>query len=216
LLGGICLPLAAEAQNGYLPDDTQPAAGQIIVLCTVTAQGSSKDCRFEEAITNPTQRLKAGTELGFLDAHPFAISGATPGTDVAVCVRLVVRASYVHPGFDVTGPDEMFRPASGPPITDPIWSVSPHDSWTSPFIPDIAVRRHQGGSATVRCTATLAGGLVNCWVQQESPANFGFGAAAMLILQHARMASLSASGQSVAGRPYIQTFAYGADGTWTP
>jgi hypothetical protein len=128
---------------------------------------------------------------------------------VKVLIRL--RVSRSGKGFAVTAPDGVFRTSSGEAISDPVWVVSPHDRWTDGFIPERAERLHLKGQATIRCVATEAGGLVNCWVQQEAPAGEDFGEASLLILQHARMQPVTASGAPVAGRPYVETFRF--DGT---
>ena len=75
-------------------------------------------------------------------------------------------------------------------------------------MPELAVQFAEKGTATIRCMALGNGALANCWVQDETGADLGFGVAAMLALQHARMAPTTASGQSVAGRPYVQTFVF--------
>ena len=192
------------------PPDAQPGAERIVLLCSVTDQDLSSNCRFLRAIIDRQERLKAGTELGFLDAHPFPIPGAVPGAEVKVLVRL--KVSPGGKGVVVAAPEGVFRASSGEEISDPLWVVSPHDPWTNGFIPEMSARPKQKGHATVRCVATEIGTLVNCWVQEETPAGFGFGEASLLILQHARMQPVSAGGAFVAGRPYVQTCT--VDGTY--
>jgi hypothetical protein len=77
------VPASANAQAG---------AEKVIVVCTVTAQNLSKNCRFDYDIDDEIERMKAGTELGYLDNHPFPIAGVA-GTDVKVLVRLNVSVS---------------------------------------------------------------------------------------------------------------------------
>jgi len=213
-VGLLAFPVAAL--GAALPPDTQADAARIFVVCSVTDQETSKNCRFYAPIDDPSERLKAGTELGFLDTHPFSIPGADPGADVKVLVRLKVSAVAGGKGFDVSAAEAASPSPAGAEIKDPVWVVSPHASWTAGFVPERAFRTNQTGEATVRCEATEAGTLVNCWVRHESPTGFGFGEAALLLLQHARMKPLTASGAPVAGRAYVQTFKYAGQGALSP
>lgn len=197
-----------QAQTRFLPPDTQLGAADVFVLCTVTDRGFSKDCHFSYPIADLTERLKAGTELGYLDAHPFPIPGASPGSEVETLVRLKVSIWRDRKGFDVTAPEGVFPSSSGPEIKNPAWVHSPHQPWAEPFMPERSARSRQKGEATVHCVATATGALVNCWVQQEAPTGWGFGDAALKILQHARLKPLTADGDPVAGRPYIETLTF--------
>jgi hypothetical protein len=210
LIGAAALLISGEARAMAPPPDTQPGAERVVVLCTVTAQGLSSDCRFDWGMHDSVQRLKAGSELGYLDAHPFPIAGADPGAEVRVCVRLQVTPTPDRKGFYVSG---AAAPApSGSEIRDAVWIQSPHDQWVNGFIPELAVRFGESGMAKVSCTATADGALTNCWVREETRPELGFGIAAMFALQHARMAPTTASGQPVAGRPYVQTFVFDGNG----
>lgn len=206
LVGALTLLAGGEARAMTPPPDTHPGAERVVVMCTVTAQGLSSDCRFDWGMKEDAKRLKAGSELGYLDAHPIPIAGAAPGAEVKVCVRLLLTPAPGGKGYYVTGAS---APApSGPPIEDPVWVQSPHDSWIDGFVPELAVRFAQHGSATVSCTATADGALANCWVREDTRPDLGFGIAGMLALQHARMAPTTASGAPVAGRTYVQTFVF--------
>jgi hypothetical protein len=76
------------------------------------------------------------------------------------------------------------------------------------------MRMAQKGTPTVRCTITAVGTLVNCWVQQEILRDFGFGKSSAWILAHARMKPMTAGGQLVAGRPYVETFKFSGRGSF--
>jgi hypothetical protein len=93
-------------------------------------------------------------------------------------------------------------------IKDPVWIDSPRAAWTTDVVEGIAARSHQDGEATARCVVAPSGALGDCWIEKETPPGAGFGEAALIILQHARMKPLSASGVPVAGRGYVQTFTY--------
>jgi hypothetical protein len=206
----VCLALALPAQARPMrpPPDTQPDAANIFVLCAVTEQGVSTNCRFYTAVADPTERLRAGSELGYLDAHPVPIPGAKPGADVKVLARLRVSADAAGKGFVVAAPDGAFPTPVNSQIKDPVWIDSPRAAWTIDLAEGIAARSHQDGEATARCVVAPSGALGDCWIEKEAPAGAGFGEAALIVLQHARMKPLSASGVPVAGRSYVQTFNY--------
>jgi hypothetical protein len=193
---------------GKLPPDTQPGAVRLLLMCTVDDAGLSKLCRFYNPIADEKARRLAGAELGWLDNDPFPISGAAPGTEVKVLVRLRVSAVKGTADFDVSAPPGAFPAASGPEIAAPVWIVSPHEDWTGDFVPDRPARMNQKGEATVRCVATEIGTLANCWLMQETPADFGFGDAVLMLLQLVRMKPDDAGGAPVAGRPFVQTLRY--------
>jgi hypothetical protein len=206
----ICLALAlpAQARPGRAPADTQPDAANIFVLCLVTEAGVSTNCRFYAPVADPIERLRAGTELGYLDAHPFPIPGAKPGANVKVLVRLKVSAAAAGQGFAVAAPDGAFPVPVNSEIKDPVWIDSPRAPWTADLVEGLATRNHQDGEATARCTVAPSGALSDCWIERETPTGIGFGEAALIVLQHARMKPLSASGVPVAGRSYVQRFIY--------
>ena len=206
----VCLALAlpAQARPARAPADTQPDAANVFLLCSVTEGGVSTNCRFYAPVVDPTERLRAGTELGYLDTHPFPIQGAKPGADVKVLVRLKVSADATGNGFVVATPEGALPSPVNSEIKDPVWIDSPRAAWTTDLVEGLAARNQQDGEATARCTVMQSGALGDCWVERESPAGIGFGEAALIVLQHARMKSLSASGVPVAGRSYVQRFIY--------
>ncbi len=190
------------------------ATEKVFVLCTVGELGLSKNCRFAYPIGGDRERLKAGSELSFLDAHPFALIGAGTGSDVNVLVNLSVSEASDGKGFEIAVPTSGLQPSLA--ISDPAWLRSPHDPWTGDFVPDKAARTNQKGLAVVLCIATERGELSDCRILDEEPTGFGFGLGATRVLQDARMKSVSASGVPVAGRPYVQTFRYDGWGATPP
>jgi hypothetical protein len=210
----LALPFPVEAFASGAPPDTQPGAAQVFLMCAVTEAGLSRNCRFYAAVSDPTARLLAGSELGYLDAHPVPIPGARSGAEVKVLVRLTVNPGPDGKGFAIGAPDV---PApTGSEITHPAWIASPNGGWTDALTTGLAMQRNQAGEATVRCTATQAGALANCWIERETPPDLGFGEAALIMLQHARMKSLAGDGAPVAGRGYVQTFHFIARGGYGP
>jgi hypothetical protein len=208
LVACLALALPALARPARAPPDTQPDAANVFVLCSVTEGGVSTNCRFYAPVADPTERLRAGTELGYLDAHPFPIPGAKAGANVKVLARLRVSAGAAGQGFAVAAPEGAFPIPVNSEIKDPVWIDSPRAAWTTDLVDALAARNHQDGEATARCTVAQSGALGDCWIERETPSGIGFGEAALIVLQHARMKPLSASGVPVAGRGYVQRFIY--------
>ena len=89
-------------------------------------------------------------------------------------------------------------PDLGPPtISNPHWLQVPRD--LSRYYPVMALRREMEGSVQLDCLVTVAGQL-QCTVASETPANWGFGAAAIRIAQDYRMAPATRGGVAVEGR----------------
>ncbi|HEY2480637.1 MAG TPA: TonB family protein [Caulobacteraceae bacterium] len=204
----LALALPAGASASGTPPDTQPGAAQVFLMCAVSEAGLSRNCRFYTGTDDPTARRLAGAELGYLDAHPAPLPGARPGGEVKVLVRLNVGAAPDGHGFAIGAP-EVPAPA-GTEIRRPAWIASPHGAWTDDLTAELARRSEHEGDATARCTATAAGTLADCWVEKESPPDLGFGEAALVMLQHARMKPVAGDGAAVAGRAYVQTFHFRA------
>lgn len=65
--------------------------------------------------------------------------------------------------------------------------------------PESALANNISGSATVACTIGASGFLENCSLAAETPANQGFGDAAISLMRHFRYAPTLANGQRSAG-----------------
>jgi len=98
------------------------------------------------------------------------------------------------------GPDKAPAaptPAGPPMVTNPRWLQTPHD--LARYYPARALQAEVEGSATLDC-AVDAGGRLACNVVSETPANWGFGQAAIRISEDYRMAPALRDGQAVAAR----------------
>ncbi|KRA63877.1 energy transducer TonB [Caulobacter sp. Root655] len=118
----------------------------------------------------------------------------------------------VPPPSDVVGsgpPKFTFNPpfAGDPPveptvakvIRSPNWLKKPGASEFSRFYPESAMRREVSGQATLACTVAANGALRDCVVAGETPAEEGFGNAAVKLSKYFRMSPQTENGQPVDG-----------------
>lgn len=90
-------------------------------------------------------------------------------------------------------------PAPAPVIVSPNWLKRPGASEFARFYPDSAQRRGIGGAATLVCQVSAAGLLSSCSVSRETPADEGFGRAALKLAPFFRMSPMTRDGQPVEG-----------------
>lgn len=208
LVGVLTVSLGWVSASGAWQPRRLGGLEMIWVQCAVVDQGLTSNCRFEDYGSVPKADVPRDPVLRYLDDHPVALAGATAGSQVWVMTLLKVDRSPGSKEITIVAPVEASIRPSGAEVDDPVWILSPHNDWINQYMPDRAQRQNQKGIATARCTVTYGGFLINCWVQEEAPHDFGFGESAMLILAHSRMKPIAANGQPVGGRPYVKTFKF--------
>jgi protein TonB len=106
-----------------------------------------------------------------------------------------------------SGPPTFDPPFIGDPptrpqpkvVTRPNWLKKPGASEFSRFYPESAMRRGVGGMATLNCTVAANGTIQACSVADETPAEEGFGKAAIKLSKFFKMSPQMENGQAVDG-----------------
>ncbi len=118
-----------------------------------------------------------------LDTSQASDQAAAPAANVAISNQPGASA----PAFD-----------PGPPtISNPHWLQTPRD--LARYYPRMALRRDIEGEVQLDCLVTTTGAL-QCAIASETPASWGFGAAAIRIAQDYRMAPAMRDGAPVEAR----------------
>jgi protein TonB len=102
--------------------------------------------------------------------------------------------------------EEPKPPAPPPPepprpsvITQPDWLRRPSAEDMAKYYPDRATRMNIEGKATLSCTVNARGTLDSCSVTEETPAEAGFGDAAIKLSKLFKMRPMTRDGQPVDG-----------------
>lgn len=185
--------MSYAARTVSLSVSTALWAGLLVALATVGPQVATIIPREPPSILileyreppAPTPRPKP-------TATPRPTEGAEP----------ILTPLVVSPDIEVTPePAAMTSSVSAEPtvITRPVWLRKPTARELELFYPGAAIRRERSGVVSLDCIVRTSGALA-CRVIEETPAGYGFGAAALRISESYRMVPASRDGQPVEAR----------------
>lgn len=112
---------------------------------------------------------------------------------------ITVPEAPLPPPPEQTVREEPPKPQAPRTITNPDWSSRPSGDDVARFYPDRAQRLEMSGSVTLNCLVTAKGTVSGCTVLSETPADFGFGEAALKLSRLFRMKPKMEDGQAVEG-----------------
>jgi len=118
---------------------------------------------------------------------------------IAEVRRETRRTTQVHASDAVAGAGGALGAKPTPAIVKPDWAIKPKGADLVDVYPTEAVKAGIGGAATISCAVSVQGRLTDCKVLDETPAQAGFGEAALKLSERFQMKPLSRDGHPVSG-----------------
>lgn len=151
-----------------------------------------------------TYHMPAPTPRPVQRARPIIVHAPSDTTETVSPVhrppvdQTVVVDSKLPPTFTEAQVDPT-PPVAPKTIQNPNWVSRPTAAQMERFYPPAALDRNVSGMATLACSVTAVGKLASCGVIDETPANAGFGQAALKVAAFFKMSPRTENGEAVDG-----------------
>lgn len=181
-------PSLEEVEAAYPTAMAKGVAGKAVVRCAFDIEGRTTDC--EVLSQTPAERGFGAAALALAD--DFVVLHTEEDAALLPAVIADIPIAFRKPE------------ASLGKMPDPQWLTEVSASGADAFFP-VAAREEAvtSGVGTVDCLVNKQGGMTDCRVTRERPAELGFGEAAVQVAQLMRMNAWSATGRTYAGRRLV-------------
>ena len=184
------LPPGKGGQAALEPEDARREAAAMTAEISGVVDDAPIVCGLRQATATIDDPYEIATTTCAVPASIRSVVWHGVG-DKVLATWVDVRATEVQ---------EQPRPRTSPAvITDPVWLRGPNADDIARYYPDRAQRLEKEGRATISCTVSASGTLVNCAVVNEDPSDMEFGDAAMKMARLFKMAPTTTDGAPVEG-----------------
>jgi len=173
------LPSSEEFAAAY-PSEAQRlgVTGRAVMRCQVSSQGGLSECR----ILSETPGGMGFGAAAIALAPKFLFKPARDGQAQRQPVNIPISFKFPEPPEGSTNVD---------------WLRLPDSNDLMMVFPSEAYRRGKSGEARIHCKVSRQGALYECRILSESPADMGFGAAAIALAPQFQMKPATVDGQAV-------------------
>ncbi|OJU13757.1 MAG: hypothetical protein BGN86_15385 [Caulobacterales bacterium 68-7] len=178
-------PSLEQVEAAYPAATAKGATGKAVVRCAFDIEGRTTDC--EVLSQTPADRGFGAAALKLVD--DFVVLHTADDADVLPGVIADIPVTFRKPETSLGK------------MPEPQWLTEVSAAGAEDFFP-IAAREEavDNGVGTVDCLVTREGGMTDCRVTRERPADLGFGAAAVQVAERMRINAWSETGRTFAGR----------------